>query len=35
MGKVSTSPRYAIDLTRTDPLSLGDLGGGGLLILKK
>ena len=29
MGKVSTSPRYAIDITRTDPLSLGELGGGG------
>ena len=34
MGKVSTSPRYAIDITRTDPLSLGKLGGGGLILKK-
>ena len=27
MVKVSTSPRYAIGITRTDPLSLGELGG--------
>ena len=27
MGKISTSPRYVIDITRTDPLSLGELGG--------
>ena len=26
-GKISTSPRYIIDITGTDPLSLGDLGG--------
>ena len=32
MGKVSTSPRYVIDITGTDPLSLGKWGGG--LILK-
>ena len=32
VGKVSTSPRYVIDITRTDPLSLGELGRG--LILK-
>ena len=32
MGKISTSPRYVIDITGTDPLSLGELGGG--LILK-
>ena len=29
MGKIKTSPRYMIDITRTDPLSLGYLGGGG------
>ena len=28
MGKISTSPRYMIDLAGTDPLSLGYLGGG-------
>ena len=34
-GKISTSPRYMIDITRTDPLSLKELGGwGGGLILK-
>ena len=27
MGKVSTSPRYVIDITGTDSLSLGKLGG--------
>ena len=32
MGKISRSPRYVIDITGTDPLSLGELGGG--LILK-
>ena len=32
MGKISTSPRYVIDITGTDPLSLGELGGG--LVLK-
>ena len=26
-GKISTSPRYVIDITVTDPLSLGELGG--------
>ena len=26
--KIVTSPRYVIDLTGTDPLSLGELGGG-------
>ena len=26
MGKISTSPRYVIDITGTDPLSLGGLG---------
>ena len=29
-----TSPRYVIDITGTDPLSLGELGGGEVLILK-
>ena len=33
MGKISTSPRYVIDITGTEPLSLKELGGG--LILKK
>ena len=28
MGKISTSHRYMIDITGTDPLSLGLLGGG-------
>ena len=28
VGKISTRPRYVIDITRTDPLSLGELGGG-------
>ena len=32
MGQISTSPRYVIDIIRTDPLSLGELGEG--LILK-
>ena len=32
MGKINTSPRYVIDITRADPLSLKELGGG--LILK-
>ena len=26
VGKIITSPRYVIDITRTDPLSLGELG---------
>ena len=29
MGKISTSPRYGIDMTETDLLSLGESGGGG------
>ena len=29
MGKISTSPRHGIDITGTDLLSLGELGGGG------
>ena len=32
MGKISTSPRYVIDKSGADPVSLGELGGG--LILK-
>ena len=32
VGKITTSPRYVIDITVTDPLSMGELGGG--LILK-
>ena len=27
MGKISTSPRYVIDITGTDLLSLGSWGG--------
>ena len=30
MGKISTSPRYVIDITGTDPLSLGELEGRGV-----
>ena len=29
MGRISTSPRYVTDITGQDPLSLGELGGGG------
>ena len=29
MGKVSTSPRYVIDIIGTDRLYLGEFGGGG------
>ena len=32
MGKIITSPRYVIDITGTDPLSLGEFGGGGLIM---
>ena len=28
MEKISTSPGYGIDITGTDLLSLGELGGG-------
>ena len=28
MGKISRSPRYVIDITRTDLLCLEELGGG-------
>ena len=31
MGKISTSPRYVIDITGTDPISSGELGGGFIL----
>ena len=30
MGKIIKSPRHMIDITGTDPLSMGELGGGGL-----
>ena len=33
-GKKITSPRYRIDITGTDLLSLGELGGGGLILKK-
>ena len=29
MVKIIISPGYVIDITRTDPLSLGESGGGG------
>ena len=32
MGKIRRSPRYVIDITGTDPLYFGGVGGG--LILK-
>ena len=32
MGKISISPRYVTDITGTDSLSLGELGG--VVILK-
>ena len=35
MGKISTSPRYGIDITGTDLLSLGELGGGLILKIRK
>ena len=28
MGKISISPRYVIDITGTDPICLGGVGGG-------
>ena len=28
MGKITTSPRYVIDITEMDLLSFGDFGGG-------
>ena len=28
MEKIRKSPRYMFDITGTDPLSLGELGGG-------
>jgi len=27
VGKINRSPRYVIDITGTEPLSLGELGG--------
>ena len=32
MGEIITNPRYVIDITRTDPLSLGEWEGGGLIL---
>ena len=32
MRKIGTSRRYVIDITGTDSLSLGELGGGGLIL---
>ena len=32
--KISTSPRYVIDITRTNSLSLGELRRGGGLVKK-
>ena len=32
MGKIITSPKYVIDITETDRLPLGELGGGGLIL---
>ena len=32
MVKISTSPRNGIDIAGTDLLSLGELGGGGLIL---
>ena len=29
MVRIIVRPRYVIEMTRTDPLSLGELGGGG------
>ena len=34
MERISTSPRYVIEIIGTDPLSLGELRGG-VLIQKK
>ena len=35
MVKIISSPRYEIGVTGTDLLSLGELGGGGLILKKK
>ena len=32
MGRISTSSRYVIDITGTDPLSLGEFEAGCILI---
>ena len=34
MRRISTSPRYINEITGQDPLSLGELGGGYLVIEK-
>ena len=31
LGRIITSPRYVTDITGSDPLSLGELGGVGNL----
>ena len=31
VGRISTSPRYVTDITEPDPLSTGELGGGGVI----
>ena len=35
MGRLTTSTRYVIDITRTDPLSLLELVGGPNLVIRK
>ena len=35
MGKISTSPRYVIEITGRDMLFLGELGGGNSEKLEK
>ena len=30
MGRISTTPRYVTEITGLDPLSLVELGGGGI-----
>ena len=32
VGKIITSPRYVININGTDLFSLGELGGGGLIL---
>ena len=32
MGKISTSPRNRVGITKTDLLSFGEFGGGGLIL---
>ena len=35
MGKIIRSPKYVIDITGTDLLFLGELGGGLILKIRK